>query len=357
MALDVVDAAEHDKWLDVLSMCSLYDFYHCPSYHEIAVTNERYEKNLFVYQEGAYTIAIPLVIRPLNEIEGLDFLDFRDATSVYGYAGPIASHEFIPEEVIKNFQAGLQAHFRNNGIICAFSRLHPLIIQQHLLEDFGSVLSAGHTVSIDLSLPPDEQYSHYRRNHKYNIRKLRQLNMRCIEDQGAEHLDGFMGMYYENMRRVHAQTEYFFDKVYFQNILNTRDFEMRLFVCLLDDDLICGGLFSLCNGIVQAWLAATEEKYLQVAPMKLLLDEVRIWANEIGANCFHLGGGHGADEDSLFRFKTGFSKTLHEFNVWQMIVMAKEYQEISRTKVSWDKEQNREMTRGHFFPLYRRPTI
>jgi len=126
---------------------------------------------------------------------------------------------------------------------------------------------------------------------------------------------------------------------------------------LLDDELVCGGLFSLCNGIVQAWLTATEEEYLKVAPMKLLFDEVRIWANEVGANCFHLGGGLGAEQDSLFRFKAGFSNTLHKFSVWQIISMRNEYQEISRIKTSWDKEQNREPVKGHYFPIYRRSSI
>jgi Acetyltransferase (GNAT) domain len=357
MALEVVKLAEHDKWLDVLGMCSPYDFYHCPYYHEISVTNERYETDLLVYQEGAYTIAIPLVIRPVNEIDGLDSYDFRDATSVYGYAGPLASHESIPEKVIKNFHCSLEAYFEDNGILCAFSRLHPLLSQQHLLEDFGSVLPAGQTISIDLSLPPDEQYSCYRRNHKDGIRKLRQLNTRCIKDQAAEHLDGFIEIYHGNMVRVNAQEQYFFDKAYFRNILNARDFEMHLFVCLLDDKLICGGLFSLCNGLVQAWLAATADEYLKIAPMKLLIDEVRIWSNEVGANYFHLGGGIGAGEDSLFRFKAGFSNTMHKFCVWQMICRGKGYQEISRKKMSWEKEQNREPIKGHYFPVYRRPTI
>jgi len=357
MALEIVNAAEHDKWLDVFSMCSLYDFYHCPYYNEISVTNERYEKNLLVYQEGAYTIAIPLVTRPVNEIDGLDSYDFRDATSVYGYAGPVASHESIPEEVIKNFHCSLEAYFGDNGILCAFSRLHPLLIQQHLLKGFGSVLSAGQTISIDLSLPPNEQYSRYRRNHKDNIRKLRQLNIRCVNDQAAEHLDGFIEIYHKNMKRVHAQEDYFFDEAYFRNILNARDFEMHIFVCLLDDELVCGGLFSLCNGIVQAWLTATGEEYLKVAPMKLLFDEVRIWANQVGAICFHLGGGLGAEQDSLFRFKAGFSNTLHKFSVWQIISMRNEYQEISRIKTSWDKEQNREPVKGHYFPIYRRSSI
>lgn len=354
MALEVLSLAESEKWHDVLDTCTLFDFYHCPYYHEISVTNDRYEPNLLVYQEGEYTIAIPLVIRPVNEIDGLGSYDLSDATSVYGYAGPLASHESVPERVIKNFHDGLEAHFKDRGIVCAFSRLHPLISQQHLLEGFGSVVPLGQTISIDLSLPPDEQYSRYRRNHKGDIRKLRQIDLRWVKDDECEHLDDFVRAYHNNMKRVHAQEEYFFDKTYFTKILNATDFEMHLFVCLLDDKLACGGLFSLCNGIVQAWLAATEDEYLKIAPMKLLFDEARIWANEVGASCFHLGGGRGAGEDSLFRFKAGFSNTRQDFCIWEVVSLAKEYHEISAKKISQGKEENSDPFKSHYFPVYRR---
>jgi len=356
MDLQVIKLAQAGKWVEILKMCYRYDFYHSPSYHEISVDNKNHESCLFAYQEGVYTIAIPLVIRPINEIEGLESLNHNDATSVYGYAGPVASHDTIPDRIIETFQGNLKKYFHDNDIVCTFSRLHPLISQQSLLKGFGNVARKGQTISIDLSLPVDEQYSRYRKNHKRNISKLRQLGAHCINDQLAEHLEDFIAVYHENMQRVGAQEEYLFDKTYFQQLLSAKDFDMHLFTCFLEDDMACGGLVSLCNGIVQYHLGATRSEYLELAPMKLLVDEVRIWANEVGASYLHLGGGYGSEEDSLFKFKAGFSDTVHDFNVWQLVVMKNEYVEICGKKELWNKSRSGKPMNGNYFPIYRSPT-
>ena len=356
MDLQVINLAQAGKWLEILKMCYRYDFYHCPSYHEISTNNRSYESCLFTYQEGVYTIAIPLIIRPINEIEGLESLNQNDATSVYGYAGPVASHDTIPNRIIETFQGNLKKYFHDNDIVCTFSRLHPLISQQPFLKGFGDVARKGQTISIDLRLPVDEQYSRYRTDHKRNISRLRRLGAHCINDKLAEHLEDFIAIYHENMKRVGAQEKYFFDKAYFQQLLSAKDFDMHLFTCFLEDDMACGGLFSLCNGIVQYHLGATRSEYLKLAPMKLLIDEVRIWTKEVGAFCFHLGGGYGADEDSLFNFKAGFSDTIHDFNVWQLVVMKKKYTEICRQRALWTEQRSREPISGNYFPVYRCPT-
>jgi hypothetical protein len=77
--------------------------------------------------------------------------------------------------------------------------------------------------------------------------------------------------------------------------------------------------------------------------MKLILDEARLLGNQTTAKSLHLGGGvGGSDEDSLFRFKSGFSKDFKEFSVWKFIVNEEIYEDLSKDKVCTD-----------FFPLYR----
>ena len=39
-----------------------------------------------------------------------------------------------------------------------------------------------------------------------------------------------------------------------------------------------------------------------------------------GAEIFHLGGGRGSGEDSLFRFKAGFSAARHRFALWCWVI-------------------------------------
>lgn len=356
MELQIINVGQLTKWIEVLDMCYRYDFYHCPSYHQISVDKETYEANLYVFQEGNYTIAIPLIIRPINEIEGLRSYDHYDATSVYGYAGPVASHSTVPERIVKKYQVDLQEYLVDNKVVCAFSRLHPLIRQQSFLEGLGNIARIGQTISIDLRLSSDEQYSRYRKDHKAGIKKLRRLGAYCRHDQTVDFLEVFIDIYHENMKRVGAREEYFFDRAYFTKILGAKDFDMHLFACFIEDDMVCGGLFSLCNGIIQYHLSATREKYLKLAPMKLLIDEVRLWANAVGASIFHLGGGLGAEKDSLFNFKAGFSNTMHAFNVWQLVVMRNEYMELSSIKGLPNECERSNDMQNNFFPYYRRHT-
>ena len=97
---------------------------------------------------------------------------------------------------------------------------------------------------------------------------------------------------------------------------------------------------------MQYHLAGTSKEFLKDTPMKLLLDEARLIGNEIGLDYLHLGGGvGGSDEDSLFRFKSGFSSYRCQFKTWQYIVEPDAYNILvsQRTK---NKDSS-------FFPLYR----
>ena len=76
-----------------------------------------------------------------------------------------------------------------------------------------------------------------------------------------------------------------------------------------DGEVCAGALFTIINGIIQYHLAGTSEKFIKFSPMKLLVDEIRIIGNSINAKYIHLGGGlSSATDDTLFVFKSGFSK-------------------------------------------------
>ena len=120
------------------------------------------------------------------------------------------------------------------------------------------------------------------------------------------------------MRRVKAEESYFFDPTYFSDLAKSLGPVLKLFVVKMPDgEVISGGLFTLCDGIVQYHLGGTRDTALKLSPMVLLLETVRRWANENGAHTFHLGGGVGAKPDSLFQFKARFSRQRHQFTTWR----------------------------------------
>jgi hypothetical protein len=355
--IQLLDTSHQREWLGFLAKSYQYDFYHLPQYHALAERRGEGAARLVVYQDGEHFIALPLLLRPLETIEGLSKTQSPhfDATSVYGYAGPVASHENIPAEVIAAFQMVVGKQLNEMNVVSVFARLHPLLRQDSFLE-CGELVPAGQTVSIDLTKPDDLQRAEYRKSLRYDIKRLQKTGAVCTEDREAVYLDEFIEGYYDAMRRVEAQELYFFDRDYFASLFSTLGDRIHLFVVRMNEELMGAGLFVECNGIVQYHLSADRERFRKLAPSKLMLDAVRIWATERGHRLLHLGGGVGSQDDSLFLFKAGFSHRRHRFSTWRWIVMPEVYSQLCTERQSWNEANRLRVIAPKFFPQYRAPT-
>ena len=93
------------------------------------------------------------------------------------------------------------------------------------------------------------------------------------------------------MRRVNAEQTYFFGEDYFRRLARELGPVLQLFVALVGGNVAAAGLFTVCDGIVHCYLSGTRAEFVKLSPITLMIDAVRLWANEIGARVFHLGGG------------------------------------------------------------------
>jgi hypothetical protein len=116
-------------------------------------------------------------------------------------------------------------------------------------------------------------------------------------------------------------------------------------------EVVAGGLFTECGGIVQAHLIGTANAYLSLSPAKSLMDFARSWARQHGWRTLHIGGGRGGREDSLFRFKREFSPTRHDFAVGRWVLDADAYRRLSKARYGGAPEASP----GEYFPAYRAP--
>lgn len=331
-------------WNEQLDTVEHFDFYHTYDYHHLS-KNEDESPVLLKYSNQGTILVLPLLIRSISNSE------YKDATSVYGYAGVLALN--IQDDFDKeDFHKELNTFFNAEKIISVFSRLHPFFEQEEgLLEGLGSITTLGKVVYIDLNDPIDIQRQKYSRRLKTYVNKA---NKSCtvIEGNTEEHLETFIELYHENMKRVDADDSYFFSKAYYKQIFSDSDLNSELSLCIDNETkkIIAAAIFIKTGNMVQYHLSGLSEDYMELNPIKLIIDKERIKATEEGFKFFNLGGGRGSEEDSLFKFKSSFAKNFKEFKIWKHIVNEDIYNELAEKHLSTDTETD-------FFPAYRAKSV
>lgn len=339
---------DREEWNRFMRLIGHVDFYYSYYYHFLS--RKKGEKPaLIAYREAGTTIALPLLLRNIENTS------YSDATSVYGYAGPLCETENDNLSTLDNgrFKTELQRFLTENKIVSVFTRLHPYIdYQEKVLKNIGNISSPGSVVNIDLTLPLDIQRQQYNSRLKTYVNKARRVYT-IIEGKKEGQIEEFIEMYYENMRRVNADAYYFFEKRYFYQLMISSFFKVELLLCSKTDtgELVGGAMFIKTGDIVQYHLSGCKEEYLPLNPIKLLIDEMRIRATAENYTYFNLGGGLGVNSDSLFRFKASFSKDLKPAQFWKYIVNQDVYDElVAESKEGAERLHDEETD---FFPAYR----
>ena len=343
-------------WSDVLGECEQWDVYHLPEYHRLSEAHGEGEATLFVYREGAAMAAWPLLIRPIAMVEGLQEAGngYSDATSVYGYPGPVwnPAARTVPEFFLR-FRQAIEAALRERDVVCMFSRMHPIIGVAPWQGTDAPLEYKGQTISIDLSVELNEQASHYRMNHRAGIHRAHELGYSAHLDERGEHFEEFICLYHRTMERAKASPQYFFGREYFRMLIDVLGAKVHLFVAGKGTEVASAALF-LCNGgVIHYHLGGSTEEGLHHSLSKMVIDEARKWGTGIGAHWLHLGGGRGVQKDSLFHFKAGFSHVRHDFFIWKSILLPEVYDRLTASHAAYLAGHGQHAGDASFFPLYR----
>lgn len=322
-----------------------HDMYHLPEYVALCGRQEQGEPAAFIAEEGEACFFVPLIFRPLPAHLARAAPGWRDATCPYGYPGPLIGRG--SEDFLARAARALRETLAEHRVVSAFLRLHPLLSPPpEPLARLGQVVQHGETVSIDLTLPHEELWRQIRENHRRGIRRCQRLGYRVVIDDW-DWYEAFQSIYRETMTRVGADEYYFFDHAYFEDLKTDLGPRLHLAVVLAEGEVAAAGLFFRVGGIVQYHLGGTRGRYLALAPAKLLFYEVSQWARDRGCHHLHLGGGVGGREDSLFRFKAGFSNVRHPFHTWRIVAAEAQYAALLRASGVQE-----EAVHG-FFPAHR----
>lgn len=318
-----------------------HDVYHLPAYVGVSADHEGGTAHAVLVEDGGRWMLLPVVLRDLDG-------GVTDATSPYGYPGPVGTDMrdagFLSAALAR---AGEALH--ESGAISLFVRFHPLL-NGVLPHGPGTIVDHGETVAIDLRRSADEIWWETRENHRRDIRRATRAGLEVSLEATDDAFASFQDLYLATMGRLGASPFYRFDGRHFETLRRVLEGRIWLAMVRLHGEPAAAGLFFREAGLVQYHLSGTDARYRGHQPTKLMIHAVARWAKERGDRWFHLGGGVGSGDDALLHFKAGFSPLRHRFVTLRLILDEDEYQR----RVGLEGSGARLEAASDYFPAYRR---
>ena len=305
----------------------------------------------FYASDADQSMLMPILIRELPPHLGAP-PSWRDATSPYGYSGPVTT-KGISIDALRCSLQSLQRVAREHDIVSAFIRLNPFrSVPTDVLREFGTLVNHGPVVFVDLTKSPEEWRAETQSGHRQDIARLIRSGYSVVMDDWSTY-PAFRALYSATMRYRSASAFYLFSDQYFADL--REELDDRVHLCTVrgpSGDIAASALFFLVDGIADYHLSGTAEAHRSKSPSKLLLDFARGWAKQSGAVLMNLGGGFGGSADSLHKFKAGFSRSMADFYTVRIVFDTDRYEYLnkaSRAQHSVGDEPDA------FFPTYRQP--
>ncbi|AJC91244.1 hypothetical protein [Campylobacter subantarcticus] len=237
---------------------------------------------------------------------------YFDLQSVYGYGGGISCNSkdenFIKQSIIK-----FKNTAKEQNIIAFFIRFHPFDLNIDIYKKYLNFFRQEKKIIIvDTSNTIIQIRKQYKKKNKYAINQARRL-IEILQCDKNETLS-FYELYQKTMLRNNASKFYFFDKEYFENLWNFEDYVV--FKARLNNEDIAFASFFMGEEITYYHFSANTLKNNANA---LLLDHFFEFSNQKGKQKCILGGGI-KDDDSLFAFKSKFSKQFIYFCIGGIVI-------------------------------------
>lgn len=340
------------------------DIHFLPEYAIIFKEAFDYQPFLAFFGDEDHFIIQPFVKRPLNQLpflkeQGISEC-FYDITNPYGYGGPLCKCKSIGEgqQLFREYSQHLADYCLQNKIITEFTCLHPLLANHHYVggTDVVETNYEKDIIYFDLRKSQTEIWKEIRHGHQSSIKKAQKSNVQIRKmDLNVSNFNLFKKLYYQTMNRHHASSKWFYPDDYFWNYYCSLGPErVTLFFALMDDIPVSAHLLIHDFDTVYYHYGASDSNYYSYQPTHLLMYEVMLWAKKQRFLRFHLGGGvTSLADDSLFRYKAGFSKERASLFSYHRIFDTEGYLYLSELKKEYEKMIG-EYNTSDYFPFYRR---
>ncbi|CAN2326685.1 hypothetical protein NCTC15132_07500 [Fusobacterium sp. oral taxon C10] len=278
----------------------------------------------------------------------LDNTKYYDIITPYGYGGPLIQNCKYEnkDKLISLFWEKFLEYAFLNKIICSFVRFHPIEKNYEYCRDIMILERISSTVCIDLK-SEEQIWNDISSKCRNIIRKSIKNNVLVQKDENLKQINDFQKLYYDTMKKNKADEYYFFKKEFFEKLKSLEKKEITHFYALHDNKIVSSILVLMGDEYLHYYLSANSQEGYLLNANSLLLYEIAKFGLKNGYKYFHLGGGYGGDDTSLFKFKSSFHKnhTL-SFYIGKKIFNQQIYNRLCQKMGINDKNIN-------YFPAYR----
>lgn len=277
--------------------------------------------------------------------------ELYDVITPYGYGGPYFYDykEENMEHLVNLFEKEFEKYCLENKIVSEFIRFHPFYDYYEKLKNHINIINLSSTIF--MKLENKEQVLSDMDGKARNMIRKAEKNELVFQETTIKDIEKFIEIYYGTMEKNSASQEYFFEKEYFYDIFENLKNNVKLFIIKINEEIIGGSLILIGDRDIHYHLSGNTEQGYKLSANNFLLYRIALWGIENGFKRFHLGGGYGGDESSLFKFKKAMAKNnVLKFYIGKKIHNFEKYSQLVEKKLG----KRIEITTEGFFPLYRK---
>ncbi len=344
----VLNVGERKRWDEIVKSFGLHDVYYFSSYAKAFQLHGDGDPVLFYFEEGG-TRAINIAMK--RDLANIKYFADKvppetqyDLITPYGYGG------FLVEGgKTKPLEQKYTNFCLENGIISEFVRFHPMLENARDALSIYETVELGKTVYIDLR-DKNNIWSNFTGKNRNVIRKAKNLGVEIFWGRSPQLFEKFKELYDQTMAGQNADDYYYFTKPFYTSIMWDLRNHAMIFYATHKSDIIAMAIILFCNRQMHYHLSGSNWDYRNYAANNLLLYKAALWGHDNGFETFHLGGGLGGAEDSLYQFKKAFNRNGHSvFSVGKACFNREAYDML----VDIRKQDNNFDADSGFFPLYR----
>lgn len=305
------------------------DFFYNKKYAELYLS-EGSSIVEFRFEEGGKYFYNLSIKRPIYKIKDIPLEKiYYDLETPYGFSGYYTNT--TDKEFVKKALNEYTDFCRSQNIIAEFIRFHPLnSFPSFFSEYLDFVCHDRDVVLVDLTKPKELRWSNYKHITRRKIRKASEsLKFIPFDVYNQTYLSEFFMIYNQTMQKNNADKFYYFPESFFKDLLiNTPS---KLFITEINDSIASGAIFVESAQTVSYLLGAKNYSLNITGSMELLLDNIFDYYQNIGKKIAILGGGRSnKPDDTLYRFKRGFSDIIAPFFISGKIFIKEVYDKYCR---------------------------